>query len=794
MGIWLIAVDNIKKRKGNAILLMIMISFAVMMLYIGISVLTNLEKNIDERNNLINGADFLLLSSNANDVKTLDEISSSNSVKYAESEKGQYLPNLRYYKKDEQNNSASNRIDYLFQKKDTDREISVLTLIDEGEEWTQDSIILPYYMKVGLGYKIGDVISFEIHDKIYHFTVYGFMDDIMFSTPSTISTERVFIDNKMYSNLLELSKQEITIYKAILNEGVDIEDFESSMAEHLKISITGYTESFNKTQNYSSNRMGTSITAFLFMGILAAFAVILIVIAMVIINFNISNSIEMKMKEIGILQASGYTRSQLIISTIIEIIMIGTLGVATGLIFAKVTSGIMGGIIAASIGMLWDIGFDAISAIYSILITLLMVFVAAFIGALKYRKINVLDALRNGIRTHNFKKSYLNLDRSLLSINIALGIKNILSRKTKNLVIALIIAFLTFGANAALSMYQNYVQDDSNLLNTSGFEVPAIGISFDKRSEYTKQDVDNVVKRIQFLDGVKEIKKYTSYDLVCSSESGSEALNCDAYDDTNLKVENVVDGRRPQNDEEIMLSTVMAKRLNVSIGDIVYLEMNGNRQDYIVCGESQGINHLGKKALVNLDGIERLDTNIIPDMLYVYNSSSKSTDDLLDVIKSEVKEDYVTITNYQDYISASLASITSVMKLFSFIIIAAVGLVIALVLIFLVKTQLVKDSKQYGIYKALGYTTGQLLLQMTMNYLPVVIIGTVIGCIFSNFSLNYLFVLCLSMFGIKKCNMDLGFLYMLLMVVAIILWSQLIIVLNSVRIRRIVPCEMIQEN
>ena len=794
MGIWIIAVDNIKKKKGNAILLMIMISFAVMMLYVGILVLTNLDRNINERNNLINGSDFLLISSNTNASKTLDEIKSSNSVKYAESEKGLYLPSLKYYKKGEQNNNNTNRIDYLFQKKDTNREISVVTLIDEGNEWTQDSIILPYYMKAGLGYKTGDVISLEIYHKIYYFTVYGFMDDIMFSTPSSISTERVFIDNKMYSELFEHSKQEITIYKAILNKGVNVEDFESSMAEHLKISVTGYSESFNISLNYSNMRMGASITAFLFMGILTAFAIILIVIAMIIINFNISNSIEMKMKEIGILQASGYTRSQLIASTIIETMMIGTLGMAIGLIFAKVTSGIIGGIIAASIGMFWNICFDVVSAIYSILITLIMVFVAAFIGSLKYRKINVLDALRNGIRTHNFKKSYINLDKSILPINIALGIKNILSRKTKNIVIALIIAFLTFGANAALSMYQNYVQDDSNLLNTSGFEVPAIGISFDKSSQYNKQDVDNVVKQIQFLDGVKEIKQLTSYNMVCSSESGSEALNCDAYDDTDLKVDNVVDGKRPQNDDEIMLSTLMAKRLNVSIGDIVYLEMNGNRQDYIVCGLFQGINHLGKKALVDFEGIERLDTNIIPDMLYVYNSNSKSTDDLLNEIKSQVKEDNVTITNFEDFISASLASITSIMKIFSFIIIAAVGLVIALVLIFLVKTQIVKDSRQYGIYKALGYTTGQLLIQMTMNYLPVVITGTVIGCIFSIFSINLLFVFCLSMFGIKKCNMDLGFFYMLFMVVAIILWSQFIIVANSVRIRKIVPCEMIQEN
>lgn len=793
MGIWLIARDNIKKKKGNAILLFIMIAFAVMLLYVGISVLTNLYRNIDERNDLINGADFMLISSNNNVSEILDEIRSSDGVEYAESEKGLYQSNVKFYKTDKETDT-SDRIDYLFQKKDNDRKISVIKVIDKGKEWTHDSIILPYYMKAGLGYKTGDVISLEINDKVYNFTVYGFMDDIMFSTPTNISTERVFIDNDRYDELAVQCKQEIDIYKAVLNTGTDREDFQSSMDEQLKISIPGYLNSFNITLNYSTMRMGTSVSAFIFMGVLTVFAILLIMIAMIIINFNINNSIEMNMKNIGILQASGYTGRQLVATTIIEILIIGTIGMAAGLIFAKVTSSIIGGIIAASIGMFWGIGFDSAGAIYSALITFMMVFAAAFIGASKYRKINVLDALRNGIRTHNFKKNHVNLNKTLLPLNIALGIKNILSRKAKNVVIVLIIAFLTFCANASLSMYRNFVQDKSNLLNITGFEVPAIGISFDKGNEYSKQEIEDIEKRISVLAGVKEIKQYTCYDMTCSSESGSESLSCDVYDNTNLYVDNVVAGQRPRNDDEVMLSMLMAEQLNVSTGDIVYLEMNGNRKDYIVCGLFQGINHLGKKALVNFEGIRRLDDKIVPYMLYVYNSDTGSLDDIIRSIKAEVKDDNVTVTNFQDYISASLASVISIMKTFSYIIIAAVGFVISLVMVFLVKTQLVKDSRQYGIYKALGFTTGQLLLQTTMNYIPIVIVGTLTGCIFSVFFMNLLFVVCLSMFGIKKCSMELGFNYMLLMFSAIIIWAQLIIIVNSLRIRKIVPCEMIQEN
>lgn len=793
MGIWLIARTNIKKKKGNAILLFIMIAFAVMLLYVGISVLTNLYKNIDERNSLINGADFMLISSSNNESEILNEISNAKGVEYAESEEGLYQPNVEFYNNGEETDEST-KIDYYFQNKDNAREISIINVIDEGTEWTHDSIILPYYMKVGLGYKTGDIISLEINNTVYNFTVYGFMDDIMFSTPTNISSERVFVDNDMFVELATNCKQKVTIYKAVLNEGINQEDFESTMDEQLEISIPDYADSSNTILNYSTMRTGTSISALIFMGVLTVFAILLILIAMIVINFNINNSIEMNIKNIGILQAMGYTSRQLITATIIEIMIIGVIGMVTGLFFARASSNIIGGIIAASIGMVWSVSFDAVSAMYSILITFMMIFVATFISALKYRKINVLDALRNGIRNHNFKKNYVNLHKTRLPLNIALGIKNIFSFKTKNIVVIMIIALLTFCSNASLSMFQNFVQDKSNLLNITGFEVPAIGISFDNVGEYSKQDIEDIEKRISVMAGVKEIKQYTSYDMTCSSKSSSESLNCDVYDNTNLYVDNIVEGQRPQNSDEIMLSTVMAKQLNVSIGDIVYLQMNGNRKDFIVCGLFQGINHLGKKALINFDGIRRFDDTILPSMLYVYSSDLDSLDDLISAIKSEVKDENVTVTNFNDYISASIDSVISIMKIFSYIIIVAVGLVIALVMIFLVKAQLTRDIRQYGIYKALGYTTAQLLLQTTMNYLPIIFVGTFIGCILSSCFMNQLFVVCLSMFGIKKCNMELGINYMLFMLSSIIIWSQLIIIGCSLTIRKIAPCEIIQEN
>lgn len=523
-------------------------------------------------------------------------------------------------------------------------------------------------------------------------------------------------------------------------------------------------------------------------------SILLVLIAMIIINFNVNHSIEMNIKNIGILQANGYTGRQLMMATTLEVLLTGIFGVAFGLICAGFAAQRIGAIVAASIGMYWGIGFSISAAACSSTITILMVLMAALIASGKYRKLHVLDALRSGIKTHNFKRNYIRLDGTALPLNIALGLKNVFSRAGRNLVIMCIIAFLTLCANAALSMYQNFAQNADNLLNVTGFEIADVGITFSIADGYTNEDVSRVKNIVSDIEGVEEIKEYTSYDMKCTSTSGSKTLNCDAYDNTRLHVDNMVSGKNPVNDDEIMISTVMADKWKVSEGDVVYLEMNGVKKDYMVCGIFQGINHLGKKAVMSLSGLHRLDDTIEPSILYVYKNAASDNQKLMDVMKEKLSsEKNITINDYNDYVSASLRSVTAVMKIFAGVIFAAVGVVIALVLMLLVKIQLVRDRRQYGIYKAIGYTTGQLLLQTSMSYCPMVLIGTVLGCVLSCFCINPLFVVCLSMFGIKKCTMNLGISGMLLMLVIIVIWSQIILMLNSLKIRKIVPCQMIQE-
>jgi putative ABC transport system permease protein len=796
MSIFFIARDNIKKKKGNAILLFILIIFAVMMLYVGISVLSNMEKVIDQRNEATNGADYQLSTSSkyVDDIDTL--FNKDSQVTYWEKEKCTSVSAVKFHKSDEEEKEV-NQVDFTFLKRDVDREVSLTLLIDEGEKWNDDSIILPYYMKVGMGYNTGDEICLNINNKNYTFKIYGFLEDIMYSTPTNNTEEKCFVTDKKYDEILSDYKTERTMYRVKLVTGTDTEQFESDMNTVLKQEIPDYLQATNQTLNYKTMKYGTSVTANLCMSILTVFSILLILIALIIIYYNVNHSIEMNMKNIGMLEATGYTSRQLKYSTMLEILMISTASIVFGLLGAVVLSGIVGNILSAAIGLRWMMGFDTLSALVAIVITLSLVMLAARISSLKYNKISPLDAMRDGIRTHNFRKNHVPLEHTPLPLNMSLGIKNIFVSKKKNIIIFFIIILLTFSGYTGICLYQNFgSKDNSNLLNITGFEVADVMVVVRANERQTVNDnIEHAKKTALDCNSVNQVLEYSCYDMTCSSDSETVGLSCDIFDQTDrLRNDNVVSGRRPTHDNEVMLTTLMAEKLSVNIDDVVYLNIGGENVHFIVSGLCQGINHLGKKAMITKEGMARINSEVVPNVLYIYAKDAKSIDGIVSQLRNNLDTKIYSINNYQDYVGVAMASVQSVLNVLCLVMIVTVMIVIAIVMTLLVKTQITRDNRQYGIYKALGYTTGQLIRQLTINYMPVVGLGLIMGCIFTWFAVNPAFIVCLSMFGIKKCTLTIQIPVMILYAAGVLVWAEVIVILCSLRIKRIEPQKMIQEN
>ena len=65
----------------------------------------------------------------------------------------------------------------------------------------------------------------------------------------------------------------------------------------------------------------------------------------------------------------------------------------------------------------------------------------------------------------------------------------------------------------------------------------------------------------------------------------------------------------------------------------------------------------------------------------------------------------------------------------------------------------IKREKEFGIKKAVGFTSRQLRLQLALSLIPVSMIGSVLGGILSCFTTNRLFDLVFKSYGIRNSDL-----------------------------------------
>ena len=71
----------------------------------------------------------------------------------------------------------------------------------------------------------------------------------------------------------------------------------------------------------------------------------------------------------------------------------------------------------------------------------------------------------------------------------------------------------------------------------------------------------------------------------------------------------------------------------------------------------------------------------------------------------------------------------------------------------MLKTVFIKREKEFGIKKAVGFTSRQLRVQLALSILPISIIGSVLGGIAACLTTNKLFDLIFSSYGVKNSDL-----------------------------------------
>ena len=140
-----------------------------------------------------------------------------------------------------------------------------------------------------------------------------------------------------------------------------------------------------------------------------------------------------------------------------------------------------------------------------------------------------------------------------------------------------------------------------------------------------------------------------------------------------------------------------------------------------------------------------------------------------------------------------MESISMAMKMICIVFVAITIIVVFLVVMLLIKSKVIREWKHYGLYKAIGFTTKQLILQTVMSNLPIMFLGAAVGGILSIFAMNPICSVCLSICGIKKSELTVWPFGILITIVGITLLALLVAVMYSYKVRKVEPVKMLAE-
>lgn len=774
---WLLSKSNIRNSKGLTIGLIILIILATSFLNIMLVIFTDFNGNAEKNAKKLNSEDAYILLNG--DISKIDD---------------SYIESL--INDDVQNYEVIKTIGFLTDTPYGEGTVTPLVLLENAEiafnceigkteiikEDTtifSEYIYLPYQYHTGGNYNIGDDYELKILDEVYNFKIKGFTNNIITGSYNC-GTINAIVDDITYNKIVE-NTQEPWKYidiKFDLKPGVDGVKFVNEISNRVFKDDPLVTINYFTLEDALYNR--TFISVILGVSFLVISLIILIIVFLMLAN-NISNYIKENIKTLGVIKAIGYTGKNIKLSFVLQFVIITIVGSLIGIVLSYLMLPSVIKIMVSQIGIPYTISFNLVSSIITILSLIIIIILTVLFIVRKINKIQPITALREGIETHSFKKNRVELEKTRLPINISLALKTMFTNIKQNIATFIIVFFLVFAGVIALVLFQNFsVKPKVSLLT---FEIFDGAISTDGDTDKT---VYNYIKN---LKGVNNTRLISTINV----ETENVKLLTYIMDDTNqLNNKDVCyKGRLPKYDNEIAISGKYCKKYNYNIGDEIEIGRGDIKEKFLITGFVQTTNNNGQEAVILSNGIEKLVGTTYDKLYYFDTEDSANINECIEKIKNEFGDRISLTVNFEEVMKGSISVFKTISNAMVVIMMTVCGLVILLVLYLLIKTLIISKKKDYGILKALGYTSKNIIVQNAISFMPSIILSVIISCIVSCFIVNPYFTLIMSTFGVMKVTFEIPVTMVIFMGIGFVILSFIFALILSLRIKKIEPYKLL---
>lgn len=769
---FLIARSNIGKAKGQTAAIIVLILIASLSLNLWLMLSTDYKANFDRYHDELN-AEHVTLSVDG-DTEEFREFLSRTIE--ADGRTGEYrLDDCMHMVGTFPYNGGEMNGWFVFMAKNTalDRTVGRVEMVEEG---TFDSgIYLPMLYK-SEDIDIGKNVEITIGSHKVAYRVCGFFNSIMSGSHNCSLTMLVLTEDKYEELEASGYAPRATLCSVRLGDRSENMSYEASVKSAVS---EEYPDIVMMSNCYDIVAQSRYISQMICSGIMAAMAFFVLAIALVVIVSNIVNYIQVNMRNLGVLKAAGYTSGQLVRALLLQFL---GLTFAAAVMGAGLSYGLfpaVNAMMVAQTGIPYAIRFLPLPFVVSLAVLGGAVASAVWFSARRIKRIEPVAALRAGILTHSFKRNHVPLDKAGWPLDFALALKTTFSGVRHNITIFVTMLVLSLVVAFAGLMVENVIRDMTPFLNL------VVGETADSCINVQAGAEDAFLREMERDSRVEKVYLYNS--LRVSHVGGAELMSTICGDFSEANNQDVVFmGRFPKYGNEMALAAKYAREKGFKIGDEIEIAANGKQESYLICGFTQISNNLGRDCLFTREGYERLGT--LTSASY-YLNLTPGTD--IDAFNLEVEEKFAdrvnALINIDATVEASAGIYVSLMTIIVLAILALSAVIVVFVLYLLVRTMMNNKKRDYGIMKALGFTTGQLILQTALSFMPTILVSAGVGLTLCSLIINPLTALFLSGIGIVKCTFTVPVGFIVLAGAGLVGFAFGMACLLSLKIRKITP-------
>lgn len=177
----------------------------------------------------------------------------------------------------------------------------------------------------------------------------------------------------------------------------------------------------------------------------------------------------------------------------------------------------------------------------------------------------------------------------------------------------------------------------------------------------------------------------------------------------------------------------------------------------------------------------------------LFLAEGENTQEFIDLLDDEFGDAIVNTVHMDEAMEASVGTFATIASLMSVTILITTVLLVILVIYLIIKTNISRKKREIGIQKAVGYSTFQLMNQITLGFVPVVLLGTGVGAFVGYICINNVLTVLFSVFGIMRMDFYVGASWPIVTIIIITAFSYCVSMVISWRIRNISPYALTSE-